>query len=111
MPKGRTNRVSDALGGTQVSPVVPQVEDHPVVSAPVVDNNERGAVSPELAQPAPVVETPSEEFVTLTAADPKVKLEVSINGEIWVGNSITIPKANESDVRRLLNDAGMYVKN
>lgn len=101
MPKGKRILPTESVEAKPVEQVVSQV----------VDNNERGAVAPELSQPAPVVETPAEEFVTLTAADPKVKLEVSINGEIWVGHSITVPKANEADVRRLLEGAGMYVKN
>lgn len=88
------------------------VEDKPIVGlGDLVEQVVSQVSEPTPAVEAPVVETPAEEFVTLTAADPKVKLEVSINGEIWVGHSITVPKANEADVRRLLEGAGMYVKN
>lgn len=78
---------------------VPQVEDAPVV-----------AKVEEVKEVVNKVEAP-EEFVTLTASDPRMKLEASVNGEVWSGHSITIPKAAEGDVRRMLETAGMYVKN
>lgn len=81
----------------KVEPTVEPVLPEPSVKAPEVV--------------APVVEPVADEFVTLTAADPKMKLEVSINGEVWVGNSITVPKKYEGDVRRILEGASMYVKN
>ena len=102
MPKGKVNKVNE-----MVEPVVPT--ETPVE---VLDNNERGSAEPEKA--TPVVETPVEvveEFVTLTAANPMQKLEVSVNGLVYSGSSITIPKSQEGDIRRILEGAGMYVRN
>lgn len=85
--------------GVQAKAAIPQVEEAPVVKV------EEAVV----AAPKPVkVES---EFVTLTASDPRMKLEASVNGNIWVGNSITFPRVYEEDIRRMLSAAGMYVKN
>lgn len=85
--------------GVNAKASIPQVEEASVVKV------EEEVV----ATPKPV--KVGSEFVTLIASDPRMKLEASVNGEIWVGNSITFPKVYEEDVRRMLEVAGMYVKN
>lgn len=67
--------------------------------------------NPVTADAPEYIPNTEEGFVTLTAADPKMKLEVSIGDQFWAGHSIQVPKQFEGDVRRLLEGAGMYVKN
>ncbi len=68
-------------------------------------------VKPVDQSPATPTTPPVEEMVTLMAADPKTVLEASIGSRTWKGNKISVPKELEGEVRRLLEGAGMYLKN
>lgn len=48
--------------------------------------------------------------VTLISADKRV-MEVSIGSNTWKGVEITVPQELESEIRRLLEDGGFYLKN
>ena len=93
----------------EVSAEEAQMDNVDTQASEEVSENENSD-TPQVQTPDDVVKDPiNDNYVEIRSADGR-SLEVAINGVMYNDKTIRVPREQEGDIRRILNDGGFYLK-